>query len=611
MRTQLKLSIAMACGLLATATANAYVPCTVTLSSMLPGGQMVLQASCPGAEIAGIDWRRNGAEIITGGAALSPTLDNASTTQLIYLTTQALSGQYTAAAAVPADTPPYVFTGAKAMVLNLADPTLTVAVTTGGSVSAASGISACTSSAGTCSATYPAGSTVQLTATPNTGYVLSTWGGDCTGTANVCALNMATLRTVSAAFATSPVAGACGGAKDTPTATQPTDLCANGTTASSVSLANNLYSWTCAGINSSSTASCTAPQIVNGSCGTPPGIPLQSTPTTNLCATGSAGTVTAPSAGNSYNYTWACAGIGTGSTPSGTCTAAAATVNGACGTAKGTTVSSTPNTALCTPTGGSATSVTTNSGTYTWSCNGTGLGATNDTTCYANRAASCGTANGQTVSSTPTGAALCGVGTGTAVLTGSTYNWTCTGSGTANTASCSATYQASAGGCAATPSNYAVQTWAQSDYTNSTTVITQVIPPASGVSFQFTIATASYPKGVKLTDAGSGSKIYSISRCPGGTDGPVLGQNGTMSVNGDGIMDNCADVMGGYVRYDDTSGSTPVFYAGTGLAAQNTCFLPTTTTLGGSTPATYYMNVYNSSATIQASMQFKQLKQTN
>ena len=66
MRTQLKLSIAMACGLLATATANAYVPCTVTLSSMLPGGQMVLQASCPGAEIAGIDWRRNGAEIITG-----------------------------------------------------------------------------------------------------------------------------------------------------------------------------------------------------------------------------------------------------------------------------------------------------------------------------------------------------------------------------------------------------------------------------------------------------------------------------------------------------------------------------------------------------------------
>ena len=225
----------------------------------------------------------------------------------------------------------------------------------------------------------------------------------------------------------------------------------------------------------------------------------------------------------------------------------------------------------------------------------------------------CGSQKGGTFSTTPSGA-LCGTGAAsTVLLSGSQYSWTCTGSGTGHKDdSCTATYQAAvAGACGATPPNYAVQTWAQSDYTNSTTVITQVIPPDSGVSFQFTIATGSYPKGVKLTDAGSCSKIYSISRCPGGTDGPLLGESGSTSVNGDGVPDNCADIMGGYVRYEDTSGSTPVFYAGAGLSAQNTCFLPTTTTQGGSTPATYYMNVYNSSTTTQASMQFKQLKQTN
>jgi hypothetical protein len=205
----------------------------------------------------------------------------------------------------------------------------------------------------------------------------------------------------------------------------------------------------------------------------------------------------------------------------------------------------------------------------------------------------CGSQKGGTFSTTPSGA-LCSTGSASTVqLSGSQYSWTCTGSGTGHKDdSCTATYQAAvAGACGATPPNYAVQTWAQSDYTNSTTVITQVIPPDSGVSFQFTIATGSYPNGVKLTDAGSGSKIYSISRCPGGTDGPLLGESGSTSVNGDGVPDNCADIMGGYVRYEDTSGSTPVFYAGAGLSAQNTCFLPTTTT--------------------QASMQFKQLKQTN
>ncbi len=53
---------------------------------------------------------------------------------------------------------------------------------------------------------------------------------------------------------------------------------------------------------------------------------------------------------------------------------------------------------------------------------------------------SCGTANGQTLASAPTGSTLCSAGTATSVITGaSSYTWSCTSPNGGTTASCSAT----------------------------------------------------------------------------------------------------------------------------------------------------------------------------
>ena len=612
MRPQLKLSIALACGLLATATASADPACVVTLSSMLAGGQMVLQAVCTGGPVTAIDWKRNGSEIIANGVVLATAVPDG---QHIYLTTQALSGQYTANGSAVVSPGPYTFdTTNVPMTLNLSDPVLTVAATVGGSVSAASGISGCTSAGGTCSASYTAGSTIQLTATPSTGYIFSTWGGDCTGAANVCALNMATLRTVSAAFATSPVAGACGAADGVANASRPVDsLCANGTTASAVSNPNNTWAWTCTGINSTAApVPCHANQILPSACGTDnsTSVALSATPSANACgANNTLSGMVLPTSGNNYLYQWSCTGLN--NTVPATCSAPAASVTGTCNTTTTGALQSSAPSALCAT--GNPGSVTTNAGTYTWACTGTGPNPGTPAACTANRTAACGTAQGATVSSAPSGTAACAVGTTpTPVLTGSSYGWTCTGQSAAggNTASCSATYQASTG-CGATPSNFAVQAW--TGYANSGNTLSQTIPAGTGIALQFTMNQTSYPFGYVMNDQGSGSKTYAFSTCPGVMDGAhaILGQDGTTSVNGDAYLDNCISIAGGYMRPVNTSGSTSVFYSGSKLSQQKTCFLPTTTSLGSSTPAVYYLNIIDNSSTTDASIQLKLATQIN
>ncbi len=79
--------------------------------------------------------------------------------------------------------------------------TLSVAVSGSGSVtSSPSGLN-CPS--GTCTASFGNGSTVTLTATPNSGATFSGWGGACGGSATTCTVTMSADRSVTATFTTS------------------------------------------------------------------------------------------------------------------------------------------------------------------------------------------------------------------------------------------------------------------------------------------------------------------------------------------------------------------------------------------------------------------------
>lgn len=79
--------------------------------------------------------------------------------------------------------------------------TLNVSVTGGGSVrSLPAGIECGT----TCSAAFASGASIELSATPAAGQVLSGWGGACTGAGTTCNVTMNQARTVSVVFAAAP-----------------------------------------------------------------------------------------------------------------------------------------------------------------------------------------------------------------------------------------------------------------------------------------------------------------------------------------------------------------------------------------------------------------------
>jgi hypothetical protein len=166
-----------------------------------------------------------------------------------------------------------------------------------------------------------------------------------------------------------------------------------------------------------------------GTCGSANGVPTSSAPTTNLCSAGEA----SPVIGRERSWHWRCHGSG----PIAHCRApkSAGAVNGACGTANGTTVSTAPSTGLCTT--GTASAVS-GSGPWNWSCGGSNGGTA--ASCSAAKSAAvngaCGTANGTTVSTAPS-TGLCTTGTASAVSGSGPWNWSCGGSNGGTTASCS------------------------------------------------------------------------------------------------------------------------------------------------------------------------------
>jgi type II secretory pathway pseudopilin PulG len=131
------------------------------------------------------------------------------------------------------------------------------------------------------------------------------WAWSCSGQYGGASANCSANRTIN---------GTCGTAHNANYASAPTtNLCGVGT-ASAVTGAGP-WAWTCAGQYGGTTASCTANKSQPGACGTANGASYASKPTTNLCAAGTASTVS-----GAGPWTWTCAGVG-GGAASGTCTA--------------------------------------------------------------------------------------------------------------------------------------------------------------------------------------------------------------------------------------------------------------------------------------------------
>jgi hypothetical protein len=107
------------------------------------------------------------------------------------------------------------------------------------------------------------------------------------------------------------ISGSCGTSANQTLTSSPVNLCTTGS-ASSITTTDTSYTWACSSTNGGTTASCSAskpvtvtptPVVVNGSCGTSANQTLATAPTTNLCATGTASSVT-----SGTSYTWSCSG---------------------------------------------------------------------------------------------------------------------------------------------------------------------------------------------------------------------------------------------------------------------------------------------------------------
>jgi hypothetical protein len=111
-------------------------------------------------------------------------------------------------------------------------------------------------------------------------------------------------------------------------------------------------------------------------------------------------------------------------------------VNGACGPANEQNYLTTPTSDLCSA--GKASKVTEGKGSWTWTCKGSHSGAT--ASCSANVEANgaCGSANKKDYLTQPPTAKLCAAGTAAGITVNGPWTWTCSGSNGGAPANCSA-----------------------------------------------------------------------------------------------------------------------------------------------------------------------------
>ena len=169
---------------------------------------------------------------------------------------------------------------------------------------------------------------------------------------------------------------------------------------------------------------------ISGQCGAANNTAVSSKPTTGLCSAGTASSIT-----GTGPWDWTC----TAATSVG-CSAPTDEVTGTCGHANGNISATAPTSGLCSTgtasvVGGSA------STSWTWSCTGSDGGVTATCTAPAGVDGACGPTSGTNVSSVPGGSSgLCSSGTASAVTGSNPWDWTCAGTGSGTTASCSAGY---------------------------------------------------------------------------------------------------------------------------------------------------------------------------
>lgn len=205
------------------------------------------------------------------------------------------------------------------------------------------------------------------------------------------------------------------------------------------------YGWTCNGPDGGSGAQCSA---TIHSCGVDNGQNYTSAPSgSGLCAsTATAQSVSPSGSGSAQLWAWTCTDNG-----SGVVSSCSADVNGSCGSASGTDVATQPSgSALCKT--GSASGLASANGQWTWNC--TDSGTTSSCSAKIEGSGTCGSANGQTLASAPSGASLCASGDSASSVSGSgPWTWSCQGANNGSVVACSASMAApaAASGCPALP----------------------------------------------------------------------------------------------------------------------------------------------------------------
>jgi hypothetical protein len=156
-------------------------------------------------------------------------------------------------------------------------PTVSVAVTGGGRVTSDDGAIDC---GATCSAGFAGGTSVTLTAVPQTGFSLAGWSGCTSIRDNLCDVAVDNPVTVSAAFAAlaanepAVADGACGSATDTLAAasalSDPKALCLAGAASSPALLPDGRFAWSCLGTGTATRSAKCYTLSANGKLNQPP-----------------------------------------------------------------------------------------------------------------------------------------------------------------------------------------------------------------------------------------------------------------------------------------------------------------------------------------------------